>query len=152
LHTIVCTQLSYTQLSVHTIGLHTIVHTHNCLHTIVIHTIVLHTIVVLPAKMSCTQVSCHENKSGILTTSVYHKEAAEPYVLPFKSDHPRHVFGNIIETALLRAIRYSSTSDIFNIEQRSIKLMLFYNGFVLHLYFFNTNLIHFSYPPRYIYT
>jgi hypothetical protein len=53
-----------------------------------------------------------ENKSGILTTSVYHKEAAEPYILPFKSVHPRHVFGNIIETALLRAIRYSSTSDI----------------------------------------
>ena len=52
-----------------------------------------------------------ENKNGILTTSVYHKEAAEPYILPFKSDHPRHVFGNIIETALLRAIRYSSTFE-----------------------------------------
>jgi hypothetical protein len=79
-----------------------------------------------------------ENKSGILTISVYHKEAAEPYILPFKSDHPRHVFGNIIETALILAIRYSTTSDIFNIEQRSIKLMLLYNGFVFHLYFFNT--------------
>jgi hypothetical protein len=77
-----------------------------------------------------------ENKSGILTTSVYHKEAAEPYILPFKSVHPRHVFGNIIETALLRAIRYSSTSDILNREQSSIKLMLLYNGFVFHLYFF----------------
>jgi hypothetical protein len=92
-----------------------------------------------------------ENKSGILTTTVYHKEAAEPYILPFKSDHPRHVFGNIIETALFRRIRYSSTSDIFNIEQRSIKLMLLYNGFVFHLYF-NKKPIHFSYPPRYIYT
>jgi hypothetical protein len=93
-----------------------------------------------------------ENESGILTTSVYHKEAAEPYILPFNSDHPCHVFGNIIETALLRAIRYSSTSDIFNIEQCSIKLILLCNGFVFHSYFFNTNLIHFSYPPRYIYT
>jgi hypothetical protein len=36
-----------------------------------------------------------DNKSGILTTTVYHKEAAESYILPFKSDHPCHVFGNI---------------------------------------------------------
>ena len=77
-----------------------------------------------------------EHQNGILTTSVHHKEAAEPYVLPFTSDHSRHVFGNIIETALLRAIRYSSTLDIFNTEQRSIELMLLYNGLVLYNYFF----------------
>ena len=62
------------------------------------------------------------------STSVYHKEAAEPYVVPFKSDHPRHVFVNIIECALLRAIRYSSTLHEFNRERRAIKLMLLYNG------------------------
>ncbi len=71
-----------------------------------------------------------ENNNGILTTSVYHKEAAEPYIVPFKSDHPRHVYKNIIETALLRAIRYSSTLPIFNKERRAIKLKLLYNGFV----------------------
>ncbi len=71
-----------------------------------------------------------ENNNGKLTTSVYHKEAAEPYIVPFKSDHPRHVFRNIIETALLRAIRYSSTLTIFNQERRTIKLKLLYNGFV----------------------
>ena len=65
-----------------------------------------------------------------LITSVYHKEAAEPYVVPFQSDHPRHVFVNIIECALLRAIRYSSTLQEFNHERRAIKLMLLYNGFV----------------------
>jgi hypothetical protein len=69
-----------------------------------------------------------ENKNGILATSVYHKEAAEPYIVPFKSDHPRHVFINIIDNALLRAIRYSSTLAKFNEERRSIKLMLLYNG------------------------
>jgi hypothetical protein len=63
-------------------------------------------------------------------TSVHHKEAAEPYVVPFRSDHPRHVFVNIIECALLRAIRYSSTIEEFNHERRRIKLMLLYNGFV----------------------
>ena len=59
-----------------------------------------------------------------LLTSVYHKEAAEPYVVPFQSDHARHVFVNIIECALLRALRYSSTLEEFNHERRAIKLML----------------------------
>ena len=65
-----------------------------------------------------------ENNNGILTTSVYHKEAAEPYVVPFNSDHSRHTFTNIIDVALLRAVRYSSTLVIFNEERRLIKLML----------------------------
>jgi len=69
-----------------------------------------------------------ENQNGILATSVYRKEAAEPYIVPFKSDHPRHVFINIIDAALLRAIRYSSTLAAFNIERQTIKLILLYNG------------------------
>ncbi len=69
-----------------------------------------------------------ENKNDLLATSVYHKEAAEPYIVPFKSDHPRHVFNNIIDGALMRAVRYSSTLSPFNEEQRSIKLPLLYNG------------------------
>ncbi len=68
------------------------------------------------------------NNNGTLSTSVYHKPAAEPYVIPFISDHPRHVFNNIIQTSLTRAIRYSSTFEAFNVERRSIKLMLLYNG------------------------
>jgi hypothetical protein len=63
--------------------------------------------------------------------SFYHKEAAEPYVVPFQSDHPRHVFVSIIECALLRAIRYSSTLEEFNHERRAIKLILLYNGYIL---------------------
>jgi hypothetical protein len=69
-----------------------------------------------------------ENKNGVLATSVYHKAAAEPYIVPFKSDHSRHVFKNIIDVALMRAVRYSSTLSAFNDEQRSIKLMFLYNG------------------------
>ena len=69
-----------------------------------------------------------ENQNGTLATSVFHKEAAEPYIVPFKSDHPRHIFKNIVDTALMRAIRYSSTLSTFNEERRSIKLMLLYNG------------------------
>ncbi len=37
-----------------------------------------------------------ENKDGVLETLVYRKEATEPYIVPFKSDHPPHVFTNII--------------------------------------------------------
>ena len=73
------------------------------------------------------------NENGTLATSVYHKPAAEPYLTPFISDHPRHVFGNIIQTALTRAVRYSSTFRTFQNEQRNIKLMLLYNGFVMKL-------------------
>ncbi|CAF2093802.1 unnamed protein product, partial [Rotaria magnacalcarata] len=68
------------------------------------------------------------NNNGILSTCVYHKPSAEPYVTPFTSDHPRHVFSNIIKTSIERAIRYSSTFEAFNYERRYIKLMLLYNG------------------------
>ncbi|CAF4186891.1 unnamed protein product [Rotaria sordida] len=68
------------------------------------------------------------NNNGILTTSVYHKPAAEPYVVPFLSDHPRHVFVNVIQTSLSRAVRYSSTFENFNNERRYIQLRLLYNG------------------------
>ncbi|CAF3329914.1 unnamed protein product [Rotaria sp. Silwood2] len=71
-----------------------------------------------------------ENNNGILSTSVYHKEATEPYVVPFKSDHPRHIFSNIVQVALTRAIRYSSTLKLFDHERRYIKLQLLYNGYV----------------------
>jgi hypothetical protein len=69
-----------------------------------------------------------ENKNVILATSVFHQEAAEPYIVPFKSDHPRHIFKNGIDGALMRALRYSSTLSAFNEERRSIKLMLLLNG------------------------
>jgi hypothetical protein len=68
------------------------------------------------------------NNNGILETSVYHKSAAEPYVIPFISDHPRHTFVNIVKTSLTRAIKYSSTFKAFNYERRHIKLTLLYNG------------------------
>lgn len=73
------------------------------------------------------------NDNGILITSVYHKEATEPYVIPFKSDHPRHTFENIIQTALLRALRYSTTLKEFNHERIFIKLMLLYNGYAIYI-------------------
>ena len=85
-------------------------------------------------KLEATDGSCVpfldlliNNQNGILSTSVYHKPATEPSVVPFISDHPRHVFSNIIQAALLRAVRYSSTLDILENERRVIRLMLLYN-------------------------
>ncbi|CAM4973834.1 unnamed protein product [Rotaria socialis] len=69
------------------------------------------------------------NNNGILSTCVYHKPAAEPYVTPFTSDHPRHVFSNIIKSFIERATKYSSTFEAFNYERPSIKLMLLYNEY-----------------------
>ncbi|CAF3302534.1 unnamed protein product, partial [Rotaria socialis] len=64
-----------------------------------------------------------------LTTSVYHKEAAEPYVVPFGSDHPGHVFRNTVDTAITKAVRYSTTLVEFEEEIRQMKLMFLYNGY-----------------------
>ncbi|CAF4665583.1 unnamed protein product, partial [Rotaria socialis] len=69
------------------------------------------------------------NSNGALKTSVYHKEAAEPYVVPFGSDHPDHVFRNTIGTAITRAVRYSTTLSQFEEEIRQMKLMFLYNGY-----------------------
>ncbi|CAF3018172.1 unnamed protein product [Rotaria socialis] len=78
-----------------------------------------------------------ENRKGTLTTSVYHKEAAEPYVVPFGSDHPGHVFRNTVDTAITRAVRYSTTLFEFEEEIRQMKRMFLYNGYVpcIHLCF-----------------
>ena len=67
------------------------------------------------------------NHDGALLSSVYHKPSAEPTILSFLSDHPRYVFRNVIQTALTRAVRYSSTFETFNIERRQIRLKLLYN-------------------------
>ncbi|CAF4570200.1 unnamed protein product, partial [Rotaria sp. Silwood2] len=69
-----------------------------------------------------------ENKQGMLITSVHHKESAEPYITPFKSDHPRHTFANIIQGQITRAARYCSSFEEFDKERRNIRLTLLYNG------------------------
>ena len=74
------------------------------------------------------------NKQGQLQTTVFHKSAAEPYVVPFRSDHPRHVHRNIIRGALYRAVRVCSNVNDFNVERLNIEMTLLLNG----------------YPPKYI--
>ena len=70
-----------------------------------------------------------ENNLGKLKTSVYRKPAAEPYILPYTSDHPRHIHSNTISTALLRAIRLSSDVEAFDKERLNIEISLLLNGY-----------------------
>ena len=70
-----------------------------------------------------------ENNQGQLKTSVYRKPAAEPYILPYTSDHPRHIHSNTIHTALLRAIRLSSDVQTFDHERLNIEISLLLNGY-----------------------
>lgn len=75
------------------------------------------------------------NTNGTLLTSVYHKPSTQPYVVPFLSDHHSHASHNIIQTVLSRALRCSSTVDIFEHERRYVKLMLLYNAYVFYFYY-----------------
>ena len=75
-----------------------------------------------------------ENNRGRLRTTVHHKPAAEPYIVPFASDHPRHMHRNVINGALLRAARLCSDETDFHEERLDIELMLLLNG----------------YPPRFV--
>ncbi|CAF0985688.1 unnamed protein product [Rotaria sordida] len=70
-----------------------------------------------------------ENVEGKLTTSVFRKPAAEPYILPYTSDHPRHIHSNTISTALLRGIRICSDVHTFDQERLKIEIALLLNGY-----------------------
>jgi hypothetical protein len=93
-----------------------------------------------------------ENKNGTLVTSVFHKQAAELYIVPFNSDHPRQIFKNVINGVLKRAVQYSYTLTAFQTEHRSIKLMLLYNRYMfLFCRNYDRLFFNFCYPPRYLY-
>ena len=69
------------------------------------------------------------NENGRLKTSVYHKSAAEPYILPFTSDHPRHIHRNIHYAALLRATRLCSNVEDFHAECTRSDVSLLLNDY-----------------------
>lgn len=70
-----------------------------------------------------------ENNQGQLKTTVFHKSAAEPYITPFLSDHPRHIHRNTIKGALFRAVRLCSEVEDFDKERSNIELTLLLNGY-----------------------
>lgn len=70
-----------------------------------------------------------ENNNGQLRTSVYHKPATEPYILPYSDDHPRHVHRSTIKSQLFRAIRLYSHLEDFDQERLQIEFRLLLNGF-----------------------
>ncbi|CAF5120860.1 unnamed protein product [Rotaria sp. Silwood1] len=70
-----------------------------------------------------------ENNNGQLKTTIYHKTAWEPHILPYESDHPRHVHANIIYIMLVRAARICSTVEDFDTERLSAEMILLVNGY-----------------------
>ena len=64
-----------------------------------------------------------------MKTSVFHKPAAEPYILPFLSDHPRHVHRSIIRSRLVRAARLCSHVEDFDKERLNIEFTFLLNGY-----------------------
>ena len=70
-----------------------------------------------------------QNDNGQLNTSVFHKPTAEPYILPYTSDHPRHVHRNIPYAALLRAVWMRSEVHDFTIEYIRIDMSLLLNDY-----------------------
>jgi len=69
------------------------------------------------------------NDNAKLRTSIFHKPVAEPYILPFTSDHPRHIHRNIPYATLLRAARICSNVDDFNTESIRIDVSLLLNNY-----------------------
>jgi hypothetical protein len=65
-----------------------------------------------------------KNDNGQLRTLVYHKPTAEPYYLPYTSDHPHRYHRNIPYSALIRAARLCSHVDDFNFERLRIQTSL----------------------------
>ena len=74
-----------------------------------------------------------ENEDGQLETTVFHKPAAEPCILPFSSDQPRGNHRNIIYGGLVRAARYSSNVQDFDSERLKFELILLSNDYPLAL-------------------
>jgi hypothetical protein len=72
---------------------------------------------------------CITNENSQLKTRIYHKPAAEPYILPYRSTHPRHIHRNIPYSAFLRAVRICSNIHDFNSECCHIDVSLLLNGY-----------------------
>ncbi|CAF4187611.1 unnamed protein product [Rotaria magnacalcarata] len=69
------------------------------------------------------------NDNGHLRTFIYHKPSADPYYLPYTSDHPHRVHRNIPYIALLRAARFCSNLNDFHLERIRIELALLLNQY-----------------------
>jgi hypothetical protein len=69
------------------------------------------------------------NDNGRLTTKIYHKPTAEPYFLPYTSDHPHRYHRNIPYSALVRAARLCSSADDFKQERLRLDLSLLLSNY-----------------------
>ncbi len=78
---------------------------------------------IIDTSVNCLDVTI-TNENGHLRTCVYHKPTAEPYYLPYKSDHTHKYHHNISYKALIRAARLCSNIHGFNLERQRIDISL----------------------------
>lgn len=69
------------------------------------------------------------NNHGTLRTTIYHKPSADPYYLPYISDHPHRIHRNIAYSALVRAARLCSNLYDFHFERLRIQVSLLLNNY-----------------------
>jgi len=62
-------------------------------------------------------------------TKVYRKLAAQPYILPFHSSHPLHIFKNVVFSAVLRATRICSHVEDLRQEIHKIRIIFLLNKY-----------------------
>lgn len=72
------------------------------------------------------------NENGRLRTSMYHKRTAQSYILPYTSDHPRHIHRNRPYAKLLRVARVCSDVNDFNLECLRLDISLLLNNYPPH--------------------
>ena len=70
-----------------------------------------------------------QNEKGRLRTSLYRKPSAEPYILPYTSNHPRHIHRNIPYAAILHAARICSDIEDFIRECIHLDIALLLNDY-----------------------
>lgn len=64
-----------------------------------------------------------------LKTSVFHESMAEPYILPYKSDHSRCIHKNMPYIGFLQAARLCSDMKDFDTERLHMEMTLLLNGY-----------------------
>ena len=76
-----------------------------------------------------------ENKNDLLATSLYHNEITEPYIVPLKSDNPRHALTDIINFAVLFIIYRPLHSTIILCWQisKNWQSIMIYETIIVHL-------------------
>ena len=73
-----------------------------------------------------------ENRKGTLYTNVFHEKTIQKYTLPYViGGHTQIVHDHWLQSALIRAVRYCTSMDDFNLERIYLEVTCLANGYSL---------------------